>query len=191
MLKKPMTMKKLYQQADKAAALATKAEQPIPNPPLIKKKLINPKVPTVKDLEHTELSKAFDDITGLPPMTVTKGEVEGVKITEPTLTPHTEALKNALAEKADADYVSNVKPYASHENLVQITQAYKSPVWLTIGEVAKHIKMPLTKFGKLRHTGGPKFYELPEGLILYNVHDVDAWVMSHLPLAIEAKTNDV
>lgn len=108
----------------------------------------------------------------------------------PVIDAQTPGLKNALAEQADREYVKSVAPYAPHENLVQIVQAYKSPVWLTIGEVAKHIKMPLTKFGKLRHNGGPTFYELPEGLVLYNVHDVDEWVMSHLPLAIKAKVEE-
>lgn len=140
--------------------------------------------------------KKFVPMKKFPPKVEPAGKVDWplvAKLEEEVsaIEAHTPALKNALAEQTDREYVKEVspKPLALDVSALHMVE-YKYPIWLTIGEVAKHIKMPLTKFGKLRHTGGPKFYELPEGLILYNVHDVDEWVMSHLPLAIKVKTEE-
>lgn len=55
---------------------------------------------------------------------------------------------------------------------------YREPKWLTLSEAAKHLKMGPTKFAKMR-SEGPKYYKLSDGTILYNMHDVNDWVMRH------------
>lgn len=57
---------------------------------------------------------------------------------------------------------------------------YREPRWLTSPEVAKHLHVSIRRLAKLRAAkSGPRYYQLVDGLVLYNVHDVDAWVMSH------------
>lgn len=57
---------------------------------------------------------------------------------------------------------------------------YREPRWLTSSDVAKHLHVSIRRLAKLRATKeGPRFYQLKDGLVLYNVHDVDAWVMLH------------
>lgn len=69
------------------------------------------------------LVKAFEDLAEVPtgkvnyPL-VAKAEQQATKA-EAAIEASTPALKNALAEKADADYVKTVAPYAPHENLIQ------------------------------------------------------------------------
>jgi hypothetical protein len=57
---------------------------------------------------------------------------------------------------------------------------YREPRWLTSTEVAKHLHVSIKRLARHRtNKDGPRFYQLKDGLVLYNVHDVDAWVMSH------------
>lgn len=76
---------------------------------------------------------------------------------------------------ADAGYMFQTPHYPLP---MAIPMPYREPKWLTLSEVAKHLKMGPTKFAKMR-SEGPKYYKLSDGTILYNIHDVNDWVMSH------------
>ena len=94
-----------------------------------------------------------------------------------------DSRKRALAEQQAAIQASGFKGFMYPPPASTCMPANISclePRWLSSTEVAKHIHVSIRRLAKMRKDKtGPKFYQLVDGLVLYNVHDVDAWVMAH------------
>lgn len=139
-----------------------------------------------KDLREeivNRISLPHADVS-MPPMSPQEAEAEKQAIFEASNKPDLEAIGRAARAKelqagamlgAGIYNPADMPPYPTL--LPPTWQApYREPRWLTTGEAAKHIKVSPTKFIKLR-ADGMKFYKLKDDTILYNVHDLNDWVM--------------
>ncbi len=133
------------------------------------------------------IHKVFGKLEADPTMTAQRAEEKFAQIGKAAKEAQSKFSQQGPLESIEEDIEQKrafaeqqVKPWTEPVGGLGAYIPYREPRWLSSTEVAKHIHVSIRRLAKMRKDKtGPKFYQLVDGLVLYNVHDVDAWVMNH------------